>query len=408
MLSIAEATARIQELVGQRSSKPEMVPIDRALGRILARDITARRPLPPLDNSAMDGFALRSCDVPGQLSVLGTIAAGDPPGATLGAGQAWRIMTGAPLPAGADTVVIREDAVATREQVTVAETSALGDNIRRAGEDIGIGDLAVAAGARIGAGEIGLMAALGHAVVPVSRQPRVAIMSTGDELVGVDVVPGPGQIVNSNAYALAAQVREAGGIPVPAGIAPDRLGVLVDMLRAGLECDVLLTSGGVSVGDFDHVKRAFADVGVNLDFWKVAMKPGKPLAFGASATGTLVFGLPGNPVSSMLSFEIFARPALLALQGATRTQRVRAQVRLTTPYRKRVGRTHFVRARLQRVSGTGQPADAAQHLVATPLAKQGSGMISSMVGADALLEIPAEVERVAAGAWVSAILLTAV
>lgn len=404
MLTIAQASALIQAAVRRCAS--ELVDLDRSLDRFLAADIVATRSLPPHDNSAMDGYAVRCADVPGELAVAGTIAAGHPPGAKLAPGQAWRIMTGAPVPAGADAVVIREEAAALDDTVRIEVAAQAGQNIRRTGEDVATGDCVVSSGTRIGPGEIGIMAALGHAAVLVCRRPKVVIMSTGDELVGVDVVPGPGQIVNSNAHALAAQVRAAGAEPVANGIAPDRRETLVAMLRRGLDADVFLTSGGVSVGDYDIVRAAFKELGVELDFWKVAMKPGKPLAFGMSETGTLFFGLPGNPVSSMVVFELFARPAILAMQGARDIERPRALVTLAGSYHKKPGRTHFVRARVRRVTrddGTGE-----QYLEATPLAKQGSGMLSSMVGIDALLEFPVESEGAGIGDRISAILLNPV
>lgn len=397
MLSVSQAMARVLEAVATpRPCASELIAIEHALDRFLATDIIAGRALPPHDNSAMDGFAVRARDLPGTLPVRGTIAAGDAPGRQLPPRSAWRIMTGAPMPRGADTVVIREQADDRGDTVHIEGSARPGENVRRAGEDVALEDRVLDAGTRVGPGEIGLLAALGQATVTVYRRPRVAILSTGDELVGVDVTPGPGQIVNSNAYALAAQVREAGAIPVPMGIAPDRLEPTIELLRRGTSADVLVTSGGVSVGDYDHVKDAFSQAGVTVDFWKVAMKPGKPLVFGRTASGTPVFGLPGNPVSSMVAFELFVRPALLAMQGAIITERRRAPVALRDGYRKTPGRAHYVRARLERDGDV---------LVATPVPKQGSGMLSSMIGIDALLEIPAERGDVPAGARVSAILL---
>lgn len=411
MLSIAQAQERILRTVRPRPS--ELVAIDRALGRYLAADVVARRPLPPYDNSAMDGFAVRIADLPGELRIAGTIAAGHPVADEVAPGHAWRIMTGAPTPEGADAVVIREDVDDRGDVVAIPQSVSEGQHIRRLGEDVAVGECVVPAGTRLGPGEIGVIAALGHAAISAHQRPRVAIMSTGDELVGVDVTPGPGQIINSNAYALAAQVREAGGVPIANGIAPDRQDDTVAMLRRGLQADVFMTSGGVSVGEFDIVRSAFQEVGVELDFWKVAMKPGKPLAFGVADTGTLFFGLPGNPVSSMVVFELFARPALLAMQGATRTERPRVRVTLTRPYRKRPGRAHLVRARVRRVPPAESNAESAsghayERLEATPLSKQGSGMISSMVDIDALVEFPAEAGDTPAGAQLSAILLRAV
>lgn len=401
MLTVSQASSRVR--AAMHALPAELVHIDDAWGRVLAGDITADRSLPPWDNSAMDGFAVRAADVPGTLPVTGTVAAGHAPGVTLAPGTALRIMTGAPMPAGADSVVIRED---VREdagdhgaQVYFAEAASPGQNVRRAGDDVRAGEVVLRAGTRPGPGEIGLLAALGHVTVRVCRRPRVAILSTGDELVSVDLVPGPGQIVSSNAHALAAQVREAGGLPVHAGIAPDEPRALVRMIRAGLDADVLLTSGGVSVGDFDFVKAAFAEAGVTMDFWKVAMKPGKPLAFGVTEQGTPVFGLPGNPVSSMMVFELLVRPALLTMQGAAVVDRPRVDVVLDAAYGKRPGRAHYPRAALRR---DGDVLHAHLH------ARQGSGMLRSMVGVDALVEIDRDLGDVAAGTRLPALLLRAV
>ncbi|HWN66362.1 MAG TPA: gephyrin-like molybdotransferase Glp [Haliangium sp.] len=397
MLTVSEAGTRVLEAV--RLLAAELVPIDRAQGRVLAHAITSGRDLPPWDNSAMDGFAVRSADLPGVLPVAGTVAAGHAPGEVLAPGTALRIMTGAPLPAGADAVVIREDSEELPgDRVRLAAPAAPGDNVRRRGEDVAVGQPALDAGIHLGAGEIGFLAALGNGMVRVARRPRVAILSTGDELVSVDVPPRPGQIINSNLYALAAQVREAGGVPVNAGIAPDRPDDLLPRIREALAADVLLTSGGVSAGDFDFVKDALAAAGVSVGFWKVAMKPGKPLAFGATAAGGLVFGLPGNPVSSMVGFELFVRPALLAMQGARELHRPRAPVTITSSYGKQPGRAHFLRATLRRQGDS---------LLADLHPRQGSAMLSSMVGTHALVVVPAESGDVAAGARLEALLLGA-
>jgi molybdopterin molybdotransferase len=306
-------------------------------------------------------------------------------------------MTGAPLPAGADCVVIREVVEVDGEVATIDRAGAPGDNVRRAGEDIERGAVAVAAGTRLGAAEIGLLAALAHPAIGVGRRPRVAILSTGDELIDVTDDPPADKIINSNAYALSVQVAEAGGIPERRPIAGDDLatttGAIADAIAGA---DVLITSGGVSVGDYDVVKRAFAGAGVDIGFWKVAMKPGKPLAFGLAGNKP-VFGLPGNPVSSMVSFELFARPALLAMQGAADLARGRARVALAGGYRKDPGRAHYLRATLSRGDGG--------ELVATPLARQGSGMLTSMTGIDALAVIGAETTEVAPGTTVDAIVL---
>jgi len=394
MLTVKEAGERILAAVTRLPA--ESVAIDDAAGRFLAADVTAGRQLPPWDNSAMDGFAARSADLPGTLPIDGTVAAGHPPPEqTLRAGAAVRIMTGAPLPPGADTVVMREDAGDRGDSVELP-ASAAGKHVRRAGEDVAAGSTVLPTGTQLGPGEIGLLAALGNAQLEVGRRPRVAILSTGDELIDVDVDPKPGQIVNSNAYALSAQVREAGGIPVPLGIAADDRDAVIAHLRRGLEHDVLCTSGGVSVGDFDFVKEAFDAIGVAIDFWKVAMKPGKPLAFGVAPSGTLVFGLPGNPVSSMVVFELFARPALRLMQGAATVARPLVEVSLARDYHKEPGRAHFVRASLAWSGGK---------LVATPSRYQGSGMLRSMVGIDALVHVPAESGDVREGSPLPALLL---
>jgi molybdopterin molybdotransferase len=396
MLSAKQASERIRSAVGNMPG--DSVAIGEADGRVLARDVIATRTLPPWDNSAMDGFAVRAGDVPGTLPIAGVVAAGAAPTATNVAPRtAVRIMTGAPMPAGADAVVMREQADDRGDAVAIEISARPGDNVRRAGEDVAAGDVVLPAGTRLGPGEIGLCAALGMAAVDVAARPRVGILSTGDELVDVGVDPAPGQIVNSNAYALAAQVREAGGVAVLLGIAPDDRDALTEHLRRGLDgTDVLCTSGGVSVGDYDFVKPCFEALGVDIEFWKVAIKPGKPLAFGVAPSGALVFGLPGNPVSSMVVFELFVRPALLKLQGARNIERPRTEVTLATDYRKQAGRAHYVRATLDRGGGTW---------TATPISRQGSGMLRSMVGVDALVEVAAELTDVAAGTRLSALLL---
>ncbi|ACY14441.1 molybdenum cofactor synthesis domain protein [Haliangium ochraceum DSM 14365] len=397
MLTVEQASARVRASAAPLGS--ELVPLAHAQGRILGADLRAGRALPPHDNSAMDGFAVRCADLPGTLPVAGTVAAGDAGDAVLAAGSALRIMTGAPMPAGADAVVIREEVEDLGERARFAAAAQPGDNLRRAGEDIALGAVALAAGMRLGAGELGLAAALGHSALAVARRPRVAILSTGDELVSAEVPPRPGQIVNSNAYALAAQVREAGGIPVDAGIAPDDPDILVARVRSALAADVLLTAGGVSVGDFDFVKDAFARAGVTMDFWKVAVKPGKPLAFGHTSDKRPVFGLPGNPVSSMLGFELFVRPLLLAMQGARSLDRPRATVTLASDYGKRPGRDHYLRARLRR---EGDVLRAELH------PRQGSAMLGSMVDIDALVIAPADSGDLPAGTRLEALLLRAV
>lgn len=397
MLSVAEAKQRIRRSLPAPAF--ERVSLDLASGRVLATEVLSGRSLPPWDNSAMDGFAVRAGELPATLPVAGTIAAGDPPDLELPPGAVLRIMTGAPVPRGADAVVMREEVEDRGDSAVFGAGARVGQHIRRAGEDVAIGQPVTEAGVRLGPGEIGILGAIGCARVEVARRPRVAILSTGDELVDVDVEPAPGQIVNSNAYALAAQIREAGGEPVHCGVAPDRREAIARAVREALAAaDALVTCGGVSVGDYDFVKEAMDEVGVALDFWKVAMKPGKPLAFGVTPDGKPVLGLPGNPVSAMVVFELFARPAILAMQGARVLDRPVAPVVLERGYRKQPGRAHYVRAVVRRDG---------ERLLATPHPKQGSGMLTSMVGVDALVEIEASSGDVAAGATAPALLLRA-
>ena len=395
MLSVEEASktvaARIQRLA------VEQVSLQDARGRILAEDVIAPRALPSFDNSAMDGYAARSAELPATLPVVASVAAGRALADALPAGVAVRILTGAPVPAGLDTVVMQEDATLAGSLVTLP-ASRVGENIRRAGEDIATGELAVRAGTRLDAAELGLLAALGVTQVSVVRAPRVAIIATGDELVAADQPLGPGQIVDSSAHSLAALVADCGGVPTYLGVAKDDLAATTALITSALAHDVVITTGGVSVGDRDHVRAALAAAGVEPELWKVAMKPGKPFAFGLRGT-VPVFGLPGNPVSTYVAFELFVRPALLAMQGAAITTRPRAPVSLAGGYRKQAGRTHYLRATVIRMGA---------QLVAKPHPKQGSAMLTSLVGCNALVEIPADATEVLPNAIVESILLAAV
>jgi molybdopterin molybdotransferase len=395
MLSVTEATARVLELVPRLPA--EHVDLAGADGRILAAAITATRALPAVSTSAMDGFAVRAADLPGTLPVAGSIAAGtDAP--ELAAGTAARVMTGAPLPAGADTVVIFEDSRDVDDGARVElPASPAGANVRAIGEDVAPGDRAIEPGVRLCWGELGLLAALGHARLPVSRRPVVAIIATGDELVDIGTAPRPGQIVDSSAYMLSAQITAAGGIPHYLGVARDRLDAVAGMITKAVTADVVLTTGGVSMGDHDHVRAALTSLGVRLDFWKVAMKPGKPLAVGLHGA-VPIFALPGNPVSSAVAFELFVRPALLAMQGASQLARPRAPVVLPEGYRKQPGRAHYLRARLRRDR---------DRLIADLHPKQGSAMLSSLIELHALVEIPADLAVLEPGATADAILLVA-
>jgi molybdopterin molybdotransferase len=399
VLAVADALRAVLARVPKLPS--EAVPLASAAGRVLATDVVAGRMLPGFHNSAMDGYAARANELPATLPIAGVVGAGEVWAGAAPAGAAIRIFTGAPLPDGLDTVVIQEDARVAGDRVELPAALA-GDNVRRTGEDIAIGDVVLVAGTRLGATDLGVLAALGLAQVPVARAPQVAVIATGDELVDVATPPGPGQLVDSSAHALGALIREAGGLPHYLGIARDDVTELGRRIAAALDYDVVITTGGVSAGDRDHVRAALATAGVTPELYKVAMKPGKPFSFGTfggTRAHTPVFGLPGNPVSSVVAFELFLRPALLAMQGAASTARPRAPVQLAGGYRKQAGRAHYLRARVRRDGSA---------LIATPHPKQGSAMLSSLVGCNALVELPAELTELAADGEATAILLEAV
>ena len=399
MLTVEQALARILSSIAPLGT--EQVFLGMAQQRALAKPIVAERLLPPWDNSAMDGFAVRAAEVVvgRPLPIAFTVGAGDAPG-PLDPGKVARIMTGAPLPPGADAIVKREDAAESDGQVAFSVKPSAGMHVRRAGDDVRPGVTVLARGEVLQAGELGLIAALGRTIVSVHRRPRVAIVSTGSELVEADRVPRPGQIVGSNGWALAAQCREAGAEPMVLPLVPDDRAAIRSAFEASLTADVVLSSGGVSVGDFDFVKEVLDGLGVRQEFWKVAMKPGKPIAFGLAPRGTPVFGLPGNPASSMVGFELFVRPALQKMAGLGEGwERPRAPVVLDEGYVHDGKRRHYLRARVRREG---------EILRARRLAQQGSGMLRSMIGMNALLEIPEEAGALAAGDRVTALLFAAV
>jgi molybdopterin molybdotransferase len=388
----------------------EQLPLLDALGRFTAGAVHAGKDLPPFDNSAMDGYALRARDVAQageadvELPVRGESRAGGPLPPALEPRSVMRIFTGAPLPAGADAVQLQEKVVrveargSAREHdahVRFSEAVAPNANVRRRGSDVAAGELVLSAQSELGAGEIALLASLEQRSVRVHRRPRVAIVCTGDELRDLDEPERPGSIVNSNAYALSAQVSAAGAEPVIVPKARDTREDVARALRAALREDVVVLSGGVSVGDYDVVRDGLADAGVELAFWAVRMKPGKPVSF-ARHGAVPVLGLPGNPVSAWVTFELFVRPGLRRMLGEPRPQRPRIEVLLEGPLKRTPGRTEFARARLVRRDG---------QLFAQPLARQSSGALSSMVNVDALLEIPAERAELAAGTAINAILI---
>jgi molybdopterin molybdotransferase len=384
----------------------EDVPLREALGRVLAADAMSPVDLPPWDNSSMDGYAVRAADVrgaspvhPATLTVIGTIAAGARGDRAVGPAQAYRIMTGAPLPPGADTVVRVEDTDGGLDRVQIRDDRDAGRNVRPRGEDLAEGTVAVSRGTRLGPAHLGVLASVGRGTVRVARRPRVAILATGDELVDVDrfdAVRRGERIVTSNSYTLDALVRSAGGESVALGVVPDDPVALRDCLSAAPPHDLLLTSGGISVGAFDHTRRVLADLGAEQRFWRVAIRPGAPLGFG-SWRGAPWIGLPGNPVSTMVTFELFARPALRRLQGIVRAFAQRVPVRVTEPIATPARLTHFLRVTVRPgVDG---------FLEARLTGPQGSGLLTSMARADALLVVPADREGVEAGETLSALLL---
>jgi molybdopterin molybdotransferase len=388
-LSVTNAQKCILEAV--KNSGVETLKLEQSLSRVLAEDVRANRDLPPYDVSAMDGYAVRSADlakVPATLTVVEDIKAGDMPTKVVQAGQCARIMTGAPVPQGADAVIRVEDTQASSGstvQINVAVKP--GNDIRMQGEGMRNGDVVLTAGTEITPGVIGILATVKCAQVQVYCRPRVAILSTGNELEDMDDPVDPNKIPNSNSYALMAQVQALGIEPALLGIARDDPAELTEYLQRGLKFDVLLVSGGTSVGVHDYVRPAIEALGVQMKFWRVAMKPGHPVAFGIGA-GTFVFGLPGNPVSSMVCFEQFVAPALRRMMGHARLYRRTIAARLTHNLKHQAGRTEFVRVTLAKeLSG----------YAATSTGAQGSGMLLSMARADGLLVVPAESAGLVAG-----------
>ncbi len=413
MISVEEALDKILGNVAVLDE--EEVPILDSLGQVLAEDISSSIRVPPLDNAAMDGYAIRAEDslgaskrAPRFLRVIDSVAAGAISGFRVEPGTAIRIMTGAPVPEGTDSVVRFEDTDETlrptpSSEIGVMEEVEPGLNIRRAGEDIAKGGVVLKRGAVIRPSEVGVLASLGQSTVRVIRRPVVAILATGDELVDVGGVLPAGKIYNSNSYSVAALVKYCGGIPRILGIARDSEDSLVRSLRKGLTADMLLTSGGVSVGDYDVVKDVLAKQG-EIGFWTVRMKPGKPLAFGmikgSNGAGVMRsiphLGLPGNPVSSMITFELFARPAILKMMGMHDLTQTPIKAVLEDSVVNEDGRRIFARVAVER---------RGEQYFAKLTGPQGSGILTSMALANALAIIPEDRERVAAGETVSVMML---
>jgi molybdenum cofactor synthesis domain-containing protein len=374
----------------------ERVSLGDAVGRVLAQEMRAPAQLPAFPASAVDGFAVRAADAGRALRVVGESAAGRPFGTSVVPGTAARILTGGVVPDGADTVVMVEDVRLDGETVTVPGGLQAGTNFHRPGADVKAGELVLEAGIQVGPAEIGLAAALGFPELDVYRRPRVALMSTGDELVEVGKKPGAGQITDSNRWALLAALREAGADVRSLGIAPDAPDALRELVVGALEtADVVVTSGGVSVGTHDLVKPLLESLGT-VHVGRVKLKPGKPFTFATLPDGKLAFGLPGFPVSSLVTFEVFVRPALRKLQGFARLQRPTLPVRLAYDARATADRTEYQRVTLTR--------DGAE-LVAHTTGSQSSSRLMSLAGAHALVRIAPDGEGVKSGTVVEAIIL---
>ncbi len=394
MLSVDEALGRI--LAQVESLPAEKLPILDALGQVLAEDITSTFNIPPYDNVAMDGYAVQepdiagaSRDAPRNLRVIGELPAGLAPQQSVEPGTAIRVMTGAPLPPGADTVVPFESTSeyvssgkrASLDTIQVFDSSPAGANVRRAGEDIQAGAVILAKGTELRPADIGVLASLGLPMVKVHRRPRVAILSTGNELLPPGEPLVPGKIYDSNTYSLAALVKRYGGLPVVLGIARDEIEDLRQKVRAGLEADLLLTSAGVSKGDYDIVKDVLAAEG-KVEFWQVAIKPGRPMAFGVLPRkdgGVPHIGLPGNPVASMVAFEQFVRPAILKMMGKRNLRKPEVEAIFHGRYPNGDHRRCYARVRVVEENG---------ELHAYSTGPQGSGILTSMAYANGLAVVP--------------------
>ena len=395
MLHYLEARHQVIEAVRGRATRPaaEVVPLEASLGRVLAEEVTADRDYPPFDRSTRDGFAVRAADfghVPATLKRLGEIKAGEAFPGTVGAGECVQIMTGAPVPAGADAVVMIEHTELKGEQVVVKGGVEPGANVVPRGREARAGASLLAAGTRIGYPETSLLGQVGKARVQVYRRPRVAVLSTGDEVVAVEARPGATQIRNSNSYSMAAQVILSGGEPILLGNARDDVGELERLVRRGLEEDLLVVTGGVSMGKYDFVEAVLRRLGAEFAFDAVAIRPGRPAVFGF-CQDKFVFGLPGNPVSTMVTFLLLVAPAVALLGGAAAPPLRFLKARLAEPVKQPTQLTLFLPARLE-----GQGSEVTVH----SLPWQGSGDVVALTRSDCFLVVPDNVKELAAGAWV--------
>jgi molybdopterin molybdotransferase len=397
LMPVEEAKARV--LHGARALPRESVPLHQCAGRVLAADVKAKRDQPPFPASAMDGYAVRYSDVekaPARLEIIGIAPAGHGYKGTVAPGQAVRIFTGAPLPKGADTIIIQENAEAGDGEVRIAVAAQRpGQHIRRRGLDFAKGQTLLRRGVLLGAREIGLAAAMNWPALPVTRQPKVAIFSTGDELVAPGRAPKPDQIVSSNSFALAAFVRRYGGEAIDLGIVPDKLNAISRAIRKVSEADILLTTGGASVGDHDLVQAALKEAGIKLDFWKIALRPGKPLMFARDGKRRIL-GLPGNPVSALVCARIFLKPLIFALLGLPAGKDM-VQARLGSALPANDLRQDYLRADVSRnADGT---------LIATPFQIQDSSMQRALTEAHGLIVRPPHAPEAKKGDPVDIILM---
>jgi molybdopterin molybdotransferase len=403
--ALAAREAALRVLADIRRQPPLRIPLDDAAGSVLAEDVTSPIDIPAWTNSAMDGYATRGADVRGasagrpvRLRVVEQIPAGAFPSREIGAGECARIFTGAPLPSGADSVIRQEDTDFGTAIVTITSDRDVGVNFRRAGEDIRKGALVLAEGTAIGPAELGVLASIAVAHPVVYRRPRVGILASGDEIVDVDqpdLILSGRKIASSNTHTLTALVREAGGEPVNLGIASDTPESLRAHFARAADCDLLVTTAGISVGEHDHVLKVLEELGGALRFWKIRMRPGAPVGFGVLGAVPWV-GLPGNPVSTMVTFELFVRPAIRAMAGHRLPYRRSVPVRMAEKVTLKPKLQHFLR---------GIVTETGQGLEARLTGPQGSGILTSMVLANALLIIPEGQLETAAGATVQAIRL---
>lgn len=396
MLSVAEARARVLE--GLSATPAEMVPLAESWGRVTAQPVLARLTQPPADLSAMDGYAVRSNDAlaGATLRIIGAAPAGHPFAGRVGAGEAVRLFTGSVMPDGADSVLLQEDAAADNKQLAVNETVRAGQHVRRLGQDFSAGDTIIPAGFRLGARHVGLAAAANHPWLAVHRRPRIAILATGDEIALPGEPIAPGGIVSSNAHALAALVRAQGGAPMVLPIAPDDVAAIGAAADAAAGADMLVTTGGASVGEHDLVRAALAERGLAVDFWKIAMRPGKPLMYGH--LGALpVLGVPGNPVSALVCAILFLLPALARLAGLPDTVPATEAALLGAPVSANDGRADHLRARVAR--------DPAGRMIVVPFPRQDSAMLRLLADAGALVLRPPHAPALPEGAEVPVIRL---